>query len=200
MTYDVTHLPVAYAVSFTGRRPKDLLGYDAKAYTKLSAFLSNDLLEALYQHGTRVFITGGAQGFDQLACWAVHELSKRHPDVQNIVYMPMQSQDSLWKKYGTFSQTEFRQMLSVADAIHIIDTTVTPDSPRPAIGRAMQARNAAMVNDSDLLIALVPHNAVLPAGGTSSTIRYAKSHGKAVLRLEYELTSQVEPAAVVLDE
>lgn len=200
MTYDVTQLPITQTVAFTGRRPKDLLGYDHKAYQKLSQFLSDDLLEALYQNGARSFITGGAQGFDQLACWAVVELRKRHPDVLNIVYMPVSSQDALWKKYGAFSQTEFRKMLATADEIRIIDTSVTTSSPKADISRAMQARNAAMVDDSDILIALVPHDAVLPAGGTSSTIRYAKNHGKAVMRLEYELTTQVEPAAVVLDK
>ena len=101
-------------VCFTGRRPKDLCGYNADSYkTLVSAVLV--ILENLYQtQGVRRFITGGAQGFDQLAFWAVHNLRKNHPDVENILYLPFRGQESRWLAKGPFSQDEYRLMQSMA--------------------------------------------------------------------------------------
>lgn len=55
-------------ICFTGRRPKDLFGYyNYDAYKEIQDVLS-PILEAHYTtNGVRNFISGGAQGFDQLA-------------------------------------------------------------------------------------------------------------------------------------
>ena len=84
-------------ICFTGRRPQDLCGYDYKSkYEGLQKWLTG-YLEEFYKKGVRNFISGGAQGFDQLAFWVVEDLKKNHPDVKNIVYVPFQGQESRWK-------------------------------------------------------------------------------------------------------
>lgn len=63
------------AVCFTGRRPKDLVGYRREGYIELVDYLKNYIRDNLYPHHT-TYISGGAQGFDQLAFWAVEKLRR----------------------------------------------------------------------------------------------------------------------------
>jgi len=79
-------------MAFTGRRPKDLVGYDAAKYDIFLPQLVNYII-MLYNNGVRKFITGGAQGFDQLVFWAVHEAKKTHNRIQSVVYVPFKGQE-----------------------------------------------------------------------------------------------------------
>ena len=56
---------------FTGPRPNQLFGYyHLERYDIITQALG-ELLPQLVAQGTFDFISGGAQGFDQLAFWAV---------------------------------------------------------------------------------------------------------------------------------
>ena len=65
---------------FTGRRPKDLFGYDKDKYYPIVDKLEL-ILEDFYLQGFKKYISGGAQGFDQLSFWAVNRLKKKYPDI-----------------------------------------------------------------------------------------------------------------------
>lgn len=76
-------------ICFTGHRPNKMAGYKHENYC---CFL-NSLEEHLQKYldaGFTKFITGGAQGADQLAFWAVHRLKLHNPSIpiQNIAYIP----------------------------------------------------------------------------------------------------------------
>ena len=103
---------------FTGRRPKDLFGYQKDKYISLVNKLVTEL-EKFYLEGFDIFITGGAQGFDQLAFWAVNKLKQKGYPVKNIVYIPFLKQELKWLEKGLFSQSEYRLMLKMADEIKI---------------------------------------------------------------------------------
>ena len=59
---------MAKTICFTGHRPKDLFGYDEHQRARYSE-LTHDILNLVrnsYKNGYKTFITGGAQGADQL--------------------------------------------------------------------------------------------------------------------------------------
>ena len=174
-------------VCFTGRRPKDLCGYNADSYkTLVSAVLV--ILENLYQtQGVRRFITGGAQGFDQLAFWAVHNLRKNHPDVENILYLPFRGQESRWLAKGPFSQDEYRLMQSMATSIkYTTENMDTTDYSQ--VAKALFERNHQMVLASDTVIALYPDDSWHESkGGTSECMRYAAKAKKNIIQIKYDI-------------
>lgn len=64
-------------ICFTGPRPAKLYGYTKKEeYQKIVDQLK-EVIRGFAKFGIKNYITGGAQGFDQLAFWAVNSLKKR---------------------------------------------------------------------------------------------------------------------------
>lgn len=89
------------AVCFTGRRPRDLFGYAShKAYMPLRARLEKAIEQFIDTEDVDTFISGGAQGVDQLAFWAVENVKKRRPSIRNVVYVPFKGQERRWKTAG----------------------------------------------------------------------------------------------------
>ena len=71
-----------HTICFTGHRPKDLFGYtDKTPYISIINALK-PFLSVLYENGYTDYISGGAQGFDQLAFWAVQQTL---PDRKSVV-------------------------------------------------------------------------------------------------------------------
>lgn len=173
-------------ICFTGRRPKDLFWYDSKRYIPLVEALKRDL-RVLIDKGYDTFISGGAQGFDQLAFWAVNRLKTEGYNIKNIVYVPFDGQEKMWKEEGLFSQQEYRKMLSLADEVVVlreIDRTVKYE-----VVNALHDRNHSMVNDVDLVFGLYPNSSWInksTKGGTAECLRYAKSQNKKIYVLSNE--------------
>ena len=90
-------------ICFTGHRPKELCGYNQYNYMTFVKQLQN-IIETQIENGCDTFITGGAQGFDQLAFWAVNNAKKKYNHIKNIVYLPFPNYGERWKKTGLFSQ------------------------------------------------------------------------------------------------
>lgn len=175
-----------HAACFTGCRPKDLWGYDKTPYVPLHAYMTN-LLESLSFQGVRRFISGGAQGFDQLAFWAVNAVGCRgRSRVENHVYVPFPAQPSRWSADGLFGRAEYALMLSRADGVKYVSPNPDPSDFHMAVA-AMHARNHAMVADSDLVVALLVkgHNDdwAHAKGGTAETVRYAMAKRVPVLAI-----------------
>lgn len=163
-------------VTFTGRRPKDLFGYYDKASYQRIVDKLKILLTELYNKEARTFISGGAQGFDQLTFWAVNGLKKIYPDIRNVLYIPHEKQSDVWKNDGLFSRDYYKLMLSLADEIKIISREYNIDtSYRDGIIRSLLKRNEAMIDSSDLIIGLYNHNIdfLTSKGGTAAALRYS---------------------------
>lgn len=180
------------SICFTGRRPKDLLGYDKKSYVPMVDALKRDIAALHQNYGFSRFISGGAQGFDQLAFWAVNALKRDQGlNIKNIVYVPFKEQECMWKQQGLFSQTEYGLMLSLADEVIIIADINRSD--KRAIVKAMHDRNHAMVDASNLVFGLYPDFSwSMPdtKGGTAECLKYALSKDKQIFQMFFpDLTS-----------
>lgn len=178
---------------FTGHRPNKLAGYEKNAYTGFINGLATSL-EAYVTHFDIInFISGGAQGFDQLAFWAVEKLKENHPNwiINNIVYIPFDGQESRWSKFGIFSKTDYDIMIATADTIHICNETVKANDDFSVIRKALMDRNEDMVNSSCRVLAMYSHEELadnkLTPGGTAECVKYAKSVGKPVDKCIYSV-------------
>lgn len=174
-------------ICFTGRRPKDLCGYNWDNYKQFGHDLT-EYLDTLYTfYGVRRFISGGAQGFDQIAFWAVFKLSKRHPDIENIVYVPFEGQENKWAENGPFSKSEYASLRKAATATKVLVENVYQTSE---YAKCLLSRNEHMVDDSDAVVALYPDDSweTTTRGGTSYTMRYAYGTGKTILQIKYEIS------------
>jgi len=169
-------------VCFTGRRPKDLCGYDRECYLEFNNQLVK-FVKKLYDDGVRTFITGGAQGFDQLAFWAVNKLKTKYDDITNIVYVPYKGQEKMWAKIGVFSQDDYKQMLEKADEVKYLQGYCVENW-----SKALMDRNHKMVDDSDFVVALYQGDDWASAkGGTAECMRYANRHNKQIIQLNYRI-------------
>ena len=180
-------------VSFTGRRPKDLLGYNKNAYMN---FVNNDLYNYLFdvcrsnpEPDTPVeFISGGAQGFDQMAFWSVNKLKAEHPELNivNTVFVPYRGQENRWPADTIFGRNDFNKMLAHADNVNYLNGALASDK---AVRKALFDRNHAMVNSSDFVIALYPDDEWRNPGpgGTAECMRYANKHNTPIKQLCYSL-------------
>ena len=171
---------------FTGRRPKDLCGYKWGNYQEFMNTLIN-YLDTLYSQNVRRFISGGAQGFDQMAFWAVDALRKKHPDIENIVYVPFEGQEGRWMDGSdAFTRSEYYAMLKAATSVNVL---IDKDHVNQyKVPKYLLDRNIAMVNDSDFVIALYPGDDwTTNTGGTSHCMRYAKGKGKSIHQITYTI-------------
>ena len=157
-----------HTVCFTGHR---MLGKaDVTSLARL-----DELLSLLYAQNYRDFLCGGALGFDLYAAERVSLLREQHPDVKLIFCLPCADQSSKWKKADC---SRYERLLYLSDETRVL-------SPQYYDG-CMQARNAYMVDRSNLCIAYMARL----HGGTLSTVRYAVSQDVPVINLA--VSSSVE--------
>lgn len=177
--FDLTK--IGETACFTGPRPKNLFGYyDSMAYAKIMDRVGA-IIPMLVQAGTKTFISGGAQGFDQLAFHTV-ECYGRKLGVENVVYVPFLGQETRWAETGLFGQAQYRQMLDKASYVRTLSDT--PPKDYWDAPRMLHERNHAMVEDSDYVIALLADRSLdwrTAKGGTAECVRYAVSKCKPVL-------------------
>lgn len=178
---------VATTVAFTGHRPDKLSGYERESYRRFVSELAETLYREYYEHGTRRFISGGAQGFDQLAFWAIEKMKINYSlkDVENIVYVPFKGQDRRWKENGCFSRNEYNQMLARADeVVYLKEKAIS----RYEVVGALMGRNRAMIDDADRLIALCNRDDWMNShGGTASAMQYAQTKKKPIDQLRFTI-------------
>lgn len=170
---------------FTGPRPKNLHGYGSKEPYKPIVDFTESICRQVADAGVARFISGGAQGFDQLAFWAVDRMRKDRPEIENAVYVPFPKQPSRWMETELFGQRQYRLMLRLATECRVLadDPVETYESVR-----LLHARNHAMVADSDFVIALLADRSLdwrNSKGGTAECVRHARKCNKPVLAIEY---------------
>ena len=190
---------------FTGRRPKDM-GFKETTVSKYGReYLKNtqnkssyadfvlelaNIIEKFYENGYKRFISGGAQGFDQLAFRAVSLVKEKHPDIQNIMYVPFRGQERQWLPFGYFGKDEYQKMLLSADEVYyVVDKELT--EYKSLVG-ALYARNHAMVTASDKVLALYPDDDWQEhKGGTCECMRHAYSKGVPIVQIKYHVENEV---------
>lgn len=168
---------------FTGIRPKDLHGYDHDLYIPIVKATEQALVNIITSEHYEEFITGGAQGFDQLAFWAVNRLKRRGYNIYNTVFVPFKGQERIWKKTGLFSKEEYSLMLHLADKVIYVNEIDINN--KISILTALHNRNHAMIDKSDAVFGLYPDSrwTLATRGGTASCLRYALSQNKQIYQL-----------------
>lgn len=159
---------------FTGHRPSGF-GMPHKSVHAIRTdvtYLLRSAIAYLYDHGYRNFISGGALGVDQWAAYEVLDLKKQDASVNLTIARPFPSQDIKWP-YQT--REEFAALCNRADLI--IDV-----SPDPYAGWKMHARNAFMVDNSSVVVAVKVPEVI--TGGTASCCAYAERKGKTMLYID----------------
>lgn len=162
-----------------------MFGFDRAGYELLIKQLV-ECVKNLYTAGYTEFISGGTQGFDQIAFWAV-DIVKRDPaysGIKNKVYIPFKGQEGKWFKEGLFSQKEYSLMLSRADEVKVI-------SEEQSIAALFQ-RNEAMVDASDGILCLYEDDSWKNAsnGGTAKAMQYASRHMMDIWQLVFDKNSK----------
>lgn len=169
------------AMCFTGRRPKDLCGYEQSKYQGFVTDLAELIYNRFYiEQGIRRFISGAAQGFDQMCFWAVERMKNVHKltDVQNVVFTAFEGQETRWAKTGLFSQAEYWLMMKHAVKVVVVSAENTIES--------LFERSHAMCGCSACILALYPDDSwKMSRGGTAECMRYAADHALQIVRLGY---------------
>ena len=169
-------------VALFGRRPKALFGYKRPYYEQLSAAITPMLTDLCQNKGTQAFITGGSQGFEQTAFWAVENVKTMFPNVKNMVYAPCLDQDAVWNKGDLFGTAEYQRMIKAADAF-------IPIYRRRFLSNSdMIDRNRAIIGAADAVIAMYPDTMWQHSPSiTADAIRRSIDLGKPVFRLAYDI-------------
>lgn len=160
-------------VCFTGHRPNKLGGYDMRNPTmlKLKDKPLEVIEELIIKEEKSRFITGGALGTDQVACWCVHILKKKYPHIKNIIATPFKEQDKVW---SADQKMWYKRMLDVADEIINVEELgkykVSGDKPGEFSPAKMQKRNEYMIDHSEAIVAVYDGS----KSGTRNCLNYAK--------------------------
>lgn len=159
-------------IAFSGHRPNKLDGYDPGNQTRTMIRMA--LMQLIENIETKnvTFISGMAQGFDQDAAWCiVHYRNNFYPDFKLHAYLPCEGQDYLWP---TIAKQSYHSLLEQANEVVLVNKGTYASWK-------MLARNKAMVDKCDLLIACWNGE---EKGGTWHTINYAQSINKSVLTIK----------------
>lgn len=177
---------IEHTVCFTGHRPSRMFGYGCdndtiERYVGVERRLIREI-EHLSNIGYDTFISGGAQGFDQIAFSAVSVYKKISGDnIKNILYIPFVGYGDNWSQYGLFGKSQYSDIIDHAD--DIVYVSDMPDNKYEVI-RALYDRNKAMADNSSAVIACWNsaygdwHSA---KGGTAQCLRYCERRGMNII-------------------
>ena len=148
--------------AFTGHRQIE------KSHEKNISALILRAIEYAYGEGCRIFITGGALGFDTSAAREVIRFRMSHPDMTLRLALPCNDQDKSWND----SQRErYLHTLREADEIVYVSEEYTED--------CMKRRNEYLATNADILIAYVKRT----RSGAAQTVRMAEKLSKKVYNI-----------------
>lgn len=171
------------AVFFTGHRPPKLGGYDTPAYydthTKVTKFLQ-ETIAVWARGGINTWITGMAQGIDQIAASAVASMKSKGwgQDLRLIAALPYPSQADRW--WGA-SHVTYKQLLQNCDEIYVVHSDPI-QGQRGDAAKKLDDRNHFMVD--------FPNVGVCPAASMEFGRKYPDLENKIMLS-----TSEAEVVA-----
>lgn len=156
-------------VAFTGHRTYCGDGADALRRT----------VEALYERGFRVFLSGMAVGFDLAAAETVLEMRARRSDVRLVAVVPFEGQQT---RFSAADRARFDRVLAAADEVEVLS---------PVYHRGCYAvRNDFLVDHAAVVVAWYDG---MP-GGTHYTVRRALRRGLEIINLHPAAPASVDPA------
>ena len=123
-----------------------------------------------YDRGAKVFLAGGALGFDTLAAGRVILFKLTHPDVRLELILPCADQTEGW---SALDRERYDFALSRADEVEILSDNYFKG--------CMKKRNERLAERADMLIAYA--DGLRPYSGTMQTVRMANSRGIEVYNL-----------------
>lgn len=169
-------------ICFTGSRPKNMYGYDHESYISMVVDLENTIVQLAKHHGFKNFVTGGAQGFDQLVFWAVNNAKTYNKDLEinNICIIPFKGQEKRWATTGLFSIREYNLMLNKADKVVYLEDHSTDFKQ---IVKYLDNRNKVMLDLSRTVLGLKDGRTWTGEGGTANCLRDAKIKGLQIITI-----------------
>lgn len=170
-------------ICFTGKRPRDLYGYDFNdSYMKLAQKLYSWMMDVCTKENVQTSITGGAQGFDQIAFWVCTAANIGAILKRRKIYVPFKGQEKGWVKTGLFGQGDYESILYLADEIILCSDIDPSTASKKEIAAAYLKRNRDMVDASDICFGLFDTNIDFHTdrSGTAATLRYAESKNKEI--------------------
>lgn len=169
-------------ICFTGSRPKNMYGYDRESYIALVVDLEAVIVKLAKHHGFKNFVTGGAQGFDQLVFWAINNAKTHNKDLEinNICIIPFKGQERRWANTGLFSIKEYNLMLNKADKVVYLEDHSTDFKQ---IVKYLDNRNKVMLDLSRTVLGLKDGRTWTGKGGTANCLRDAEYKGLEVITM-----------------
>ena len=126
------------------------------------------VITSLYQKGIRYYGAGGALGFDTIAAQTVIRLRESCPGMKLILVLPCLTQTKGWR---TEDVAEYEYIKAQADKVVYTSQQYTKG--------CMFKRNRHLVDGSSVCVCyLIKDN-----GGTTYTVRYAKTQGLEIINL-----------------
>lgn len=122
----------------------------------------------LIEQGVRVFLAGGALGFDTLAAQMVLKLKPRYPHIELRLILPCRDQTRGW---SVIQKNNYRHILGQADQVMYLSERYYPG--------CMQMRNRYLVDHSAYCICYC----VRSRGGTAYTVEYARQNGLEIVNV-----------------
>ena len=148
--------------AFTGHRSI------ARGHTAPLIDLLDRAIGYAYGQGCRIFLCGGALGFDTLAARRVLKFRIEHSDVRLQLVLPCIDQSEHWKD----SQRDaYDFLIQNSDLVRYVSESYTDT--------CMKERNAILAGEADMLVAYVSHQ----NSGAAQTVRMAQRLGKPVYNL-----------------
>lgn len=155
-------------ICVTGHRPDKLWGYDiGRIEYKI---LRRVFKQKLMKDHCNIAISGMALGTDTIYALAALELKAEGFPIKLACFIPCEGHSSKWNERD---REIYDRILKLADYICLVNKG-------PYEAWKMQARNQAMVNHSNKVIALYDGS----AGGTQNCVKYAESKGKDIHLIE----------------
>lgn len=163
-------------ICFTGKRPKGMYGYTFNEKYKKMEWALYDWLRA--RADINRAITGGTQGFDQVAFWACNEANIS----KNGLYIPFHGQESKWRRNGLFGQKEYYRIILNADEMTVCSKLDIETASAKELAEAYLKRNRDMVDNSDIVFGCFDTSIDFhkDRSGTAATLRYAEEQGKEI--------------------
>lgn len=161
-------------VCFTGHRPNRLFGYrKPEPYKRVMNTITAICDQYFCEENARTFVSGCAQGIDQLAFWAVERLKQLHPDagIRNYVFVPCKGFGGNWPTDSMFGQDKLQKILETCDGFYMCqeEEYTGPE--------CLFQRNRDMLEVSDICLACwnMDTDPLQTRGGTAGTIKEALS-------------------------
>ena len=175
---------------FTGPPAQKLCGYERDAYRPLVAAVTDYVIKLNKERGITHFLTGGGQGFDQLAFWGVERAKRKCPDrsLKNFVVAPYGGITDEWAEEGVFSKAEYKLMVKHADAFQF--NTIYRPRDNESAAKLLKERDDILLGMCSICIGLWPAGndkwvSNRTRGSTAEVLRKALMRGKEIHLFRY---------------